>query len=263
MPVKWDDAARLTVSRSNLPLFRHLLTSISSCEPQLLIALPSNSMPRKLPSIGVRIFYLTSSSRTVSNSTAAVDHDEDKPSARSVGDNFRNIMKHAEDLEKLRQVKQERSTKKEEEVEVKLEQRDTATTTPKAATKLEPITPIGRSGVKSTKSAVKKSDSDFKRKRRGESTSSSTERVSDSETSSGSDTEVVSPTPNPTRTMPLRKSRRVAPVVTEDSDRDVDAGAKDHGSGGSDEEYDLVEERRKKAARKSKEAKMAARRARK
>ncbi|OCT45605.1 hypothetical protein CLCR_01737 [Cladophialophora carrionii] len=132
----------------------------------------------------------------------------------------------------------------------------TPTTTPKPAF----TTPSRASRAKAPNSTGKKSTGSGKRDRRGRMIISDTEMASEAETTSGSEAQ-ISPTPRSTRTLRARKARVTETTKPEDSDKELDAGAEDYGSGGSDGEYNFEEEKKKKAAKKAKEAKLAARRA--
>ncbi|ETI24145.1 hypothetical protein G647_03514 [Cladophialophora carrionii CBS 160.54] len=169
-------------------------------------------------------------------------------------------MASAQDIQTLSQLETPNYKAEEGKSDVTLMD-TTPTTTPKPAL----TTPCRASRAKAPnstdrKSTGKKSTGSGKRDRRGRIITSDTEMASEAETTSGSEAQ-ISPTPRLTRTLRARKARVTDTKMPENSDKELDAGAKDYGSSGSDGEYNFEEEKKEKAAKKAKEAKLAARRA--
>ncbi|OQU98617.1 hypothetical protein CLAIMM_04374 [Cladophialophora immunda] len=196
------------------------------------------------------------------------DDDKTKPTARSVRDNFRSIMNHAEDLEALRQIKQGATTKDEVEVDAKTDVNHTGLSAlnlspPQSPVSKNPVTPQRRGlSLKGKRSTTNKSSTGSKRKRWVETPCSEDDMTSANETTSGDEADIFTPTPLARKTLPVRKTRRAACAAPSDGpdgmeSEEMDAGAKHQDTEGSDEEYDLAKEREEKAARKAKLARRA------
>ena len=153
-------------------------------------------------------------------------------------DRFNAIKKSARDLINLQKVKDEEAGKLESAV--------------KRETVKNEVTTPANSFVK--RLMGKKSSTGSKRKCRGQAESSDEAMATDEETSSDFES-VVTPTPATRRSLRARKSLPAALAMPEDSDNEVDAGAKTYDSGCGDDEYDFAEERRKKFAKKAKASK--------
>lgn len=121
--------------------------------------------------------------------------------------------------------------------------------------KAAPATPIR--GPRTKKEKATKSISGSKRKRARSETPeaeahSEAAEATEAETSSGSDMNLTI-TPLASRSsLRVRTTRAAALTTQDDEDNEIDAGAKDDGSGYSDEEYDFAEERRMRAKLKAK-----------
>ncbi|OAP57772.1 hypothetical protein AYL99_08510 [Fonsecaea erecta] len=189
------------------------------------------------------------------------DDDNARPNARSVRDNFRAIMKHGDDLETLRKNKQGAAAKDEdagEDDKVDAGPTASASSTPKPPLSTNPVnTPRLGLNTIGKRSTAKKPTTGSKRKRRTVSSCSDGNTTSATETTSGDEADITSPTPRVRRALPVRNIRRTARAASEDGSygtgaKDVDAGAKDLDTEGSDGEYDLAKERKEKAERKAK-----------
>ncbi|KIX99285.1 uncharacterized protein Z520_04861 [Fonsecaea multimorphosa CBS 102226] len=247
MPVrKWNDAEKLTLLRTAI-----------ACSPNF--KLDANKVSEMWPG----------------------DDDNAKPTVRSVRDNFHSIMKHAQDLEALRQIKQGGAAAKDEDEDedknadhkaksvfaVPSAPSATTSSMTKSSDSKNPVTTPRRGlTLMNKRSTANKSSTGSKRKGRAETPCSDDEMRSASETTSGDEVEVDTPTPLARKTLPVRKTRRAARAPSEDvlggaAAEVVDEGAKQVDTEGSDGEYDLAKEREKKAARKAKLAKQAAKQA--
>lgn len=181
-------------------------------------------------------------------------------------------MKHAQDLDTIRKVKQEQAKVKDEANAGGVKNEDvikdesdftlaarTTPAKPSSTSRATTTKPASRASAKPTRSTTnKKCRAGIKRKRGSRDDSEGVDVSSVSETSSGSDADLDTPTQNMRKTLPPRATRRAPSFYAAGFDSDgTDAGLKDYGSYGSDVEYDLAEERKKKAAAAAKKHKLA------
>ncbi|KAJ9614065.1 hypothetical protein H2200_002201 [Cladophialophora chaetospira] len=149
------------------------------------------------------------------------------------------IIQHGRDLSTMSDIRKEETGKK-SGFNNRVAKDEDSLLTPKSA----PCTPAPRSHAKGRGSSAKRPaigcnlKRKRKRSRRAESESSEAEMASEPETSD-SETAVESPIPRSTRSLRVRKPR-VAPVTSEESDMDLEAGTKDYGSDDSNGVYEVA-----------------------